>query len=102
MRIFHSEAWERIAVVKVFPVHRCATQLSTAAAFEGEYWDGSYTRAGRGIKHAAKSGINKTVSGFNSGYICLEEMLGKEVDIAIFITSRRRARNYLLFTLLAS
>ena len=103
MRIFHSEAWEKIPVVKVFPIRRCATQLSIAAVFEGEHWDGSYTGAGLGAKHAAKSGINKTVSGFNSGYTCpcLEDMLGKEVDIALFITSRRHVRNY-FFTLFAS
>lgn len=100
VRTFHSEAWERIAVVKAFPTRRCATQLSTAAVFEGEHWDGSYTGAGLDPKHADKSGINKAASDFNSGYACpcLEEVLGKEVNIALFITSRRRVRNYLLFT----
>jgi len=41
------------------------------------------------------------VSGFNSDDTCpcLEEVLGKEVNIALFITSRRCVRNYLLFTL---
>lgn len=78
-RIFHSESWERIAVVKMFPMRRRATQLSTAAVFEGDHWDGSYTGPGLGTKHAAKSRINTTVSGFNSGYTCtcLEEVLGK-------------------------
>lgn len=105
MRIFHSEAWERIAVVKVFPIYRRATQLSIAAVFEGEHWYGSYTAAGLGTKCASRSGINKTVSGFNSGYTCpcLKEVLGKEVDIALFITSRRHVRNYLfLLSLLAN
>lgn len=104
MRIFLSEAWERVAVVKTFPKCRCATQLSTAAASEGENWDGNYTGASLGTKHAAKSGINKTVSGFSPGYTCprLEEVLGKEVGIALFITSRTCVRNYLLFTLFAS
>lgn len=103
-RIFDSEAWERIAVVKVFPICKRATQLSIAAVFEGEHWYGSQTAAGQGTKCASKSGINKTVSGFNSGYTCpcLEEVLGKEVDFALFITSRRHVRNYWLFTLFAS
>lgn len=43
------------------------------------------------------------VSGFHSGYMCpcLEEILGKEADIALFITSRRHVRSCCLPSLLA-
>lgn len=88
--------------MKVFLICRYAALLSIAAVFEGEHWYWSYTGVGLGTKHAAKSGTDETVSGFNSGYTCLEEVLRKESNIALFIISRRHVRNYLLFTLFAS
>lgn len=93
-----------LLLVKLFPICWCATQLSAAAVCKGEHWGGNYSGAGLGTKLAAKSGINKRVSGFNSGYTCpwLEELLAKEVDIALFFTSRRCVRIYLLFTLFTS
>lgn len=64
LRIFPSEAWERVVVVMLFFAHvhglRACRVAEGNSVFEEDYWDGSCTGIGLGTRHAAKSGICKS------------------------------------------